>query len=133
MPFDGTLESLTAPGKLAESPSAAGIAALRFDYFGTGNSARTDEGPNRVQVWLDSIGAAVWRGAPEARREQSDFVRSKARSPAFVRELLAVDLAEIDPRARDARPAARALVIARDDVPGPETKLVEHLRELGVE
>src|SRR5262249_40978530 len=45
--------------KLAESLCSAGVATLRFDYFGTGNSAGEDEGPDLVAEWLSSIGEAV--------------------------------------------------------------------------
>jgi pimeloyl-ACP methyl ester carboxylesterase len=43
------------------------------------------------------------------------------------------DLSKIDPRAFAARPAARVLVIARDDVPSAEENLAKRLRALGAE
>ncbi|WP_322050922.1 alpha/beta hydrolase [Paraburkholderia bannensis] len=45
--------------KLAERLAAAGLPTLRFDYPGTGDSAGMEDDPGRVEVWLDSIGAAV--------------------------------------------------------------------------
>jgi pimeloyl-ACP methyl ester carboxylesterase len=43
------------------------------------------------------------------------------------------DLSRIDPRAFASRPASRAMVIARDDVPSGEDNLVKRLQGLGVE
>jgi pimeloyl-ACP methyl ester carboxylesterase len=45
--------------RLAEQLSDAGVACLRFDYDGTGDSAGTDEDPARVSAWIASIGAAI--------------------------------------------------------------------------
>jgi alpha-beta hydrolase superfamily lysophospholipase len=44
---------------LAEQARQAGIAALRFDYDGTGDSAGHDHEPNRLAAWRESIHAAV--------------------------------------------------------------------------
>ena len=44
---------------LAEEARQAGIAALRFDYDGTGDSAGHDHEPNRLAAWRESIHAAV--------------------------------------------------------------------------
>ena len=44
---------------LAEQLAAAGIAALRFDYDGTGDSAGGDGDEGRVGSWLESIGFAI--------------------------------------------------------------------------
>ena len=44
---------------LAEQLAAAGLAALRFDYDGTGDSAGSDEDEGRVEHWLGSISFAV--------------------------------------------------------------------------
>ena len=44
---------------LAQSAAGQGIAALRFDYDGTGDSAGQDTEPARVAAWLDSIGYAA--------------------------------------------------------------------------
>src|SRR5262245_46366645 len=44
---------------LAERLAAAGFAALRFDYEGTGDSSGDDRGEGRVAAWRESIGAAV--------------------------------------------------------------------------
>ena len=44
---------------LADRLAAAGMPALRFDYPGTGNSAGTDEEPERVRAWLDGVHAAI--------------------------------------------------------------------------
>jgi alpha-beta hydrolase superfamily lysophospholipase len=177
--------------KLAEQLAGAGVATLRFDYAGTGNSAGGDDGPGLLTAWLSSIDAAV----AEARKRSGTTkvilfgVRFGAllatayaqKSPVdglvllgpprsgstFVRELLVfnkmrsanpgegaspdiefnddevlgyalpsdlrADIAALDPRTSEERPAPRAMVIARDDVPGPEKGLVEHMRKLGVE
>ena len=176
--------------KLAEHLSQSGVSAFRFDYFGTGDSAGDDEGPNRVATWLANIEEAV----AEAKRQSGArkvilfgarlgallattyaqtnpvdglIVMGPSRSGAvFVREMFAMNkmraakgseaaspdieyvddeslgfpfpaelreaLKKIDPRTSDACPAPRAMVIARDDIPGPEQGLVEHLRTIGV-
>lgn len=44
---------------LAEGFAASGVPALRFDYDGTGDSAGSDDDPDRVTAWVDSIGLAV--------------------------------------------------------------------------
>ncbi len=44
---------------LAERLSAQGIAALRFDYDGTGDSSGRSEDSGRVRAWLGSIKAAL--------------------------------------------------------------------------
>ncbi|PWC42823.1 alpha/beta fold hydrolase [Azospirillum sp. TSO22-1] len=44
---------------LADRLAAAGMPALRFDYPGTGDSAGSDEEPERVRAWLDGIHAAI--------------------------------------------------------------------------
>ena len=43
----------------ADALASAGIATLRFDYHGTGNSAGSDTDPERVAAWIDSIVAAA--------------------------------------------------------------------------
>ncbi|HYS68369.1 MAG TPA: alpha/beta hydrolase family protein [Paraburkholderia sp.] len=55
--------------ELAEALAARGIAALRFDYPGTGDSSGNEDDPQRLRAWLDSIkAAAAWlraeTGAP---------------------------------------------------------------------
>lgn len=44
---------------LAETLAAAGFAALRVHYDGTGESFGTDEEPDRVDAWLESIQRAI--------------------------------------------------------------------------
>lgn len=44
---------------LATRIAAAGIPALRFDYDGTGDSAGSDEDPDRLRAWVSSIGIAI--------------------------------------------------------------------------
>ena len=44
---------------LAGELAGAGIAALRFDYDGTGDAAGDDHDPDRVASWIASIGDAV--------------------------------------------------------------------------
>src|SRR3954449_13344168 len=44
--------------RLAEELAAAGTGGLRFDYDGTGDSARLQDAPDRVPAWLASIEAA---------------------------------------------------------------------------
>ncbi|MEW5755215.1 MAG: alpha/beta fold hydrolase [Pseudomonadota bacterium] len=44
---------------LADRYAAAGIAALRIDYHGTGDSAGYDEDPQRFAAWLESVKQAV--------------------------------------------------------------------------
>jgi len=44
---------------LAERLAAAGIAALRFDYHGTGDSSGSDHDPDRVHAWKKSVGFAI--------------------------------------------------------------------------
>jgi alpha-beta hydrolase superfamily lysophospholipase len=177
--------------RLAESLARAGVAALRFDYLGTGNSAGDDEAPDQLATWLSNIGDAI----REARRSSgaSKVVLFGVRVGALlaiayaqtapvdglvllgpprsgatlIRELSALNsiraanprdhassdiafpedesdgyplsselrtaMASLDPNAASERAAARALVIARDDLPGREAKLIERLRELGVD
>lgn len=44
---------------LCEQASRAGIATLRFDYDGTGDSAGHDADPRRLEAWLESIQLAA--------------------------------------------------------------------------
>lgn len=44
---------------LAQELAASGVAALRFDYDGTGDSAGSDDDPDRVDAWTSSIGLAI--------------------------------------------------------------------------
>jgi alpha-beta hydrolase superfamily lysophospholipase len=44
---------------LAERLAEAGIAVLRFDYDGTGDSVGDDDEPGRVEAWLGSVHAAL--------------------------------------------------------------------------
>ncbi len=44
---------------LAERLASSGIASLRFDYHGTGDSSGHDHDPERVSAWLSSVSAAV--------------------------------------------------------------------------
>jgi alpha-beta hydrolase superfamily lysophospholipase len=44
---------------LADRLAGAGLACLRFDYDGTGDSAGQQNDPNRVQAWLHSIALAM--------------------------------------------------------------------------
>lgn len=44
---------------LADRLADAGLACLRFDYDGTGDSAGQQNDPNRVQAWLNSIQRAM--------------------------------------------------------------------------
>jgi alpha-beta hydrolase superfamily lysophospholipase len=44
---------------LADRLAALGLAVLRFDYDGTGDSAGDDEDPERVKAWLESVHHAV--------------------------------------------------------------------------
>ncbi len=44
---------------LADRLAAAGLLAMRFDYFGTGDSAGDHRAPDQVQSWLDGVAAAV--------------------------------------------------------------------------
>jgi pimeloyl-ACP methyl ester carboxylesterase len=175
---------------LAERLAKAGIAALRFDYFGTGDSGGDDASPERVEEWLASIHAAC---AEAKRRSGASSVAlfglrvggllatvAAQRAPvddlallgpvtsgrAAVRELRALRmlqppipapdnpegkahedenfgflltepmraaLGKLEPLKDKAAPAKRALVIARDDVPGGEAALVEHLKGAGVD
>lgn len=45
--------------QLAERLSSEGLWVMRFDYYGTGNSAGGDQEPGLVRAWLDSIHAAI--------------------------------------------------------------------------
>lgn len=45
--------------QLAEQLALNGFWAMRFDYYGTGDSGGDDGDPDLVAKWLDSIGAAV--------------------------------------------------------------------------
>jgi alpha-beta hydrolase superfamily lysophospholipase len=40
---------------LADRLAASGVAALRFDYHGTGDSSGRDEDPGRVAAWIQSV------------------------------------------------------------------------------
>jgi dienelactone hydrolase len=44
---------------LGDEMTRRGFCTLRFDYYGTGDSAGTINEPERVRSWLDSINAAV--------------------------------------------------------------------------
>jgi alpha-beta hydrolase superfamily lysophospholipase len=44
---------------LAESLANAGMAVVRFDYDGTGDSCGGDSDPHRVESWITSIGHAI--------------------------------------------------------------------------
>jgi pimeloyl-ACP methyl ester carboxylesterase len=44
---------------LANRIAASGLPTLRFDYRGTGDSIGSDEDPNRVRAWIDSVRDAV--------------------------------------------------------------------------
>ncbi|MFM0158318.1 esterase [Paraburkholderia sediminicola] len=47
--------------EFAEALAARGTPTLRFDYPGTGDSSGSEEDPQRLRVWLDSIkAAAAW-------------------------------------------------------------------------
>ncbi|WP_409076982.1 serine aminopeptidase domain-containing protein [Paraburkholderia sp. FT54] len=52
---------------LADRLAARGIAVLRFDYPGTGDSSANEDDPQRLRAWLDSIkAAALWLRAETA-------------------------------------------------------------------
>jgi alpha-beta hydrolase superfamily lysophospholipase len=56
--------------RLAERIAAAGMPVLRFDYPGAGDSLGTEEDPNQVEAWIDSIATAVrylrqWTGVTQ--------------------------------------------------------------------
>jgi pimeloyl-ACP methyl ester carboxylesterase len=162
--------------RLAERLSDAGVACLRLDYDGTGDSAGTDQDPARVSAWIASIGAAIEElrrlcgvrevglfglrlGALLALRAASERgdVSSLAlwavppAGRALVRELKALhalaevpgpdrpvlrkasgdeesagflytretlrDLAALEPKTEERRPAQRILILSRDDLP----------------
>ncbi|ASW00429.1 serine aminopeptidase domain-containing protein [Paraburkholderia aromaticivorans] len=47
--------------EFADRLAARGIAVLRFDYPGTGDSSGNEDDPQRMRAWLDSIeAAALW-------------------------------------------------------------------------
>lgn len=51
---------------LADALAAAGMLACRFDYHGTGDSAGSDEDPDRVATWLANIRDAIeWMKAEQ--------------------------------------------------------------------
>ena len=50
----------------------AGVAVLRFDYAGTGDSIGAEDAPHQVRSWIDSIGDAV------------DFMREAGDAPSIV-------------------------------------------------
>jgi alpha-beta hydrolase superfamily lysophospholipase len=80
---------------LAERLAAAGFAALRFDYDGTGDSAGRADGAGRVRAWIDGVRAAVAElraRAPHVRRIGLFGVRFGATlAAAAARELGGVD------------------------------------------
>src|SRR3954468_21813628 len=43
----------------ADALADAGIAVLRFDYHGCGDSAGDDLAPSRVRAWVESITSAI--------------------------------------------------------------------------
>ncbi|HEX4763092.1 MAG TPA: alpha/beta hydrolase, partial [Usitatibacter sp.] len=45
---------------LADRLAGTGIASVRFDYQGCGDSAGEEDGPDRLGAWRRSIAAAVW-------------------------------------------------------------------------
>jgi alpha-beta hydrolase superfamily lysophospholipase len=45
--------------RLARSLAGAGLTAVRFDYDGTGDSAGSDDDPDRLGAWLASVDEAV--------------------------------------------------------------------------
>ncbi len=57
---------------LCDRLASAGIAALRFDYTGFGDSAGNLDDPGRVQRWMSDVGAAV------------DFAREAQAGPVIV-------------------------------------------------
>ena len=62
---------------LAEAVAGAGLPVLRFDYHGTGDSAGTDEDPDRLAAWRQDVRDAIAVAAPAPR------VRARhARGPA---------------------------------------------------
>ena len=53
--------------ELADRLAARGVAVLRFDYPGTGDSSGNEDDPQRLRAWLDSIeAAALWLRAQTA-------------------------------------------------------------------
>src|SRR5262245_31625053 len=44
---------------LADALADAGMAALRFDYYGTGDSAEVDQGADELAAWMTSIHEAI--------------------------------------------------------------------------
>ncbi len=77
--------------QLAQNLAANGVAVLRFDYDGTGDSAGADDDPDRVRAWLDSIGLAIEE--LKARSGVSDIVLCGVRFGA----LLAAEYARCHP------------------------------------
>jgi alpha-beta hydrolase superfamily lysophospholipase len=76
---------------LAERLSAAGFACLRFDLFGTGDSAGDERAPGLLRAWIDDIGVAI----DECR------ARSGARAVALVGLRLGATLALMHAAERD--------------------------------
>ncbi len=173
---------------LAQRLARAGIATLRFDYFGTGDSAGDDASSGRVDEWLASIMAArlevkrcsgaraialfglrfggllatasalaspvddlILLGPPTSGRACVRELRAlrKLQSPVpgpnnpdgsapddenfgfLMTEEMRSEVAKIEPLKISGAVAHRALVIARDDMDGKESALVEHLRACG--
>ena len=57
---------------LAEGLARTGVAVLRFDYAGTGDSIGPEEAPNQVRSWIESISDAI------------DFMREAGDAPSIV-------------------------------------------------
>jgi pimeloyl-ACP methyl ester carboxylesterase len=171
---------------LAERLADAGISAVRFDYHGTGDSSGSDDDPDRLGAWVESVRACVkWlrardgvsevslfgvrfgalvamqaANASEPRieglvlmapaatgrswlREQRAFqsMRGRPSEVADGEEVVgfhitsetATAISGLDPAKSDGATVKRALVVARDDLPGGEGALVAKLEARGAE
>jgi alpha-beta hydrolase superfamily lysophospholipase len=79
---------------LAERLAARGVAALRFDYDGTGDSAGQSDDPGRVRAWLGGVKAAL--SEVRARSGASQVALFGVRLGAALATLAAIEDGDID-------------------------------------
>jgi pimeloyl-ACP methyl ester carboxylesterase len=120
----------------AEALAAAGYAALRFDYDGTGNSVGSDADSGRLQSWVSSIeyAAAEMRALSGAQHIVLAGVRIGGTMAMAAAERVGADglilfAAHASGRlyARELRAFGRLMRAADDDLPNEQPEAVEQV------